>query len=74
MGRAYTFSDPNASVDGIPPTDVFPAQRATMLGYVAATDPDVAVRVMAREVADAVHGFEPSGRPVGPNLRPSRID
>jgi hypothetical protein len=59
MGREYSSSDLNASVDGIPPTDVFPAQHATTtLGYVAATDPDVAVRVMAREVADAVHAFK----------------
>ena len=58
MGRAYTSSNPNASTSGILPTDVFPAQRATTLGYVAATDPDIFVRVMAREVADAVHAFE----------------
>ena len=55
---AYTPSDPNASVGGIPQTDDFPSRHATTtLGYVAATDADVVVRVMAR-VADAVHVFE----------------
>jgi len=58
--RAYASADPNTSVlGGIPPTDDFPARRATTtLGYVAATDADVVVRVMAREVADAVHALE----------------
>ena len=64
--RAYTrrayhaSSDPNAaSVGGIPPTGDFPVRRATTtLGYVAATDTDTVVRVMAREVADAVHALE----------------
>ena len=57
--HAYTPSDPNAIVGGIPQTDDFPSRRATTtLGYVAATDADVVVRVMAREVVDAVHVFE----------------
>ena len=57
--RAYASSDPNASVSGILPTDDFPARRATTtLGYVVATDADAVVRVMAREVADAVGALE----------------
>ena len=57
--RAYKSSDPDASVRGIPPTDGFPARRATTtLGYVAATDADVVVRAMAREVADSIHALE----------------
>jgi hypothetical protein len=58
--RAYASSDPNAAnVGGISPTDGFPARRATTtLGYVAATDADAVVRVMSREVADAVHALE----------------
>jgi len=54
----HTFR-PNASVGGIPLTDGFPSRRATTtLGYVAATDADVVVRVIAWEVADDVHAFE----------------
>jgi hypothetical protein len=57
--RAYASFDPNASPGGIQPIDGFPARRAmTTMGYVAATDADVVVRVMAREVADAVHALE----------------
>ncbi len=57
--RAYAASDPSAAVGGMPPTDDFPARRATTtLGYVAATDADAVVRVMAREVVDAVHALE----------------
>ena len=54
--RAY---DSSSSVGGMPPADAFPARRATTtLGYVAAADVDVVVRVMAREVADAVQALE----------------
>jgi len=57
--HAYASSDPNASIGGIPPTDDFPARRVTTtLGYVAATDADAVVRVMAREVAHAVGALE----------------
>jgi len=57
--RAYAASDPSAAVGGMPPADDFPARRATTtLGYVAATDADAVVRVMAREVVDAVHALE----------------
>ena len=39
--------------------DDFPARRATAtLGYVAATDADAVIRVMAREVGEAVHALE----------------
>jgi hypothetical protein len=56
--RAYTRRAYESS-DSIPPADDFPAQRATTtLGYVATTDTDAVVRVMAREVADAVQALE----------------
>jgi hypothetical protein len=57
--RAHALSDSSPGVGGMPPADDFPARRAmTTLGYVAATDADAVVRVMAREVADAVQALE----------------
>ena len=57
--RAYASSDSSPDVGGLPPANDFPARRAmTTLGYVAATDADAVVRVMAREVADAVQALE----------------
>jgi hypothetical protein len=66
--RAYTrralASSPSGPGTGarsnIPPDgDYFPARRATAtLGYVAATDADAVVRVMAREVGEAVRALE----------------
>jgi hypothetical protein len=57
--RAYSSLDHSASVGGATPAGDFPTRRATTtLGYVAATDPDAVVRVMAREVVDAVHALE----------------
>jgi hypothetical protein len=56
--RAYAPSDSSPGV-GLPSANDFPARRAmTTLGYVAATDADAVVRVMAREVADAVQALE----------------
>jgi len=57
--RAYAPSDSSPGVGGLLPGNDFPARRAmTTLGYVAATDADAVVRVMAREVADAVQALE----------------
>ena len=66
--RAYTrrafASSPSGAGTGSrgnirPDDDDFPARRATAtLGYVAATDADAAVRVMAREVGEAVRVLE----------------
>lgn len=66
--RAYTrrafASSPSSVGTGAlrnhpPDDDDFPAQRATAtLGYVAATDADAVVRVMAREVGEAVRALE----------------
>lgn len=51
--RAYASSD--SSVSGMS-VDDFPTRRAaTTLAYIAATDADTVVRVMAGEVGDAVH-------------------
>jgi hypothetical protein len=59
--RAYAgvSSDPGSSGSGNPSLDEFPVRRAvTTLGYIAATDADAVVRVMAGEVGDAVHTLE----------------
>lgn len=65
--RAYTqrtsaseSSSSTALHGNIPPDDDdFPVRRATAtLGYVAATDADAVVRVMAREVGEAVRVLE----------------
>ncbi|KAI9458406.1 hypothetical protein BJY52DRAFT_1204364 [Lactarius psammicola] len=66
--RAYTRRASSSSPSGVGtgalgnyPLDNndFPAWRATTtLGYVAATDTDVVVRVMAREVGEAVRALE----------------
>ncbi|KAF8270653.1 hypothetical protein EI94DRAFT_1722211 [Lactarius quietus] len=66
--RAYTqrTSASSSSSTGTTPhgnipldDDDFPARRATAtLGYVAATDADTVVRVMAREVGEAVSALE----------------
>lgn len=59
--RAYTQHASALSSSGnIPLNDNdFPVRRATAtLGYVAATDADVVVRVMAREVGEAVRAME----------------
>jgi hypothetical protein len=51
--RAYASSGASASNGGMPPAYDFPVRRATTtLGYVAATDVDTVVRVMAREVGE----------------------
>jgi len=59
--RAYTRRayDPSVSGSGMPSLDDFPMRRAaTTLGYIAATDADAVVRVMAGEVGDAVRTLE----------------
>ncbi|KAN0132796.1 hypothetical protein V8E53_009467 [Lactarius tabidus] len=59
--RAYTQrASPSSSSGNIPLNDDdFPVRRATAtLGYVAATDADAVVRVMAREVGEAVRALE----------------
>ena len=59
--RAYAgvSSDPGVSGSGMPALDDFPVRRAaTTLGYIATTDADAVVRVMAGEVGDAVHALE----------------
>jgi hypothetical protein len=57
--RVYALSDSSASVSNVPQSNDFPVRRTTAtLGYVAATDVDAVVRVMAREVVDAVHTLE----------------
>jgi hypothetical protein len=59
--RAYAgvSSDPSIGGSGMPSLDDFPVRRAaTTLGYIAATDADAVVRVMAGEVGDAVHALE----------------
>ena len=59
--RAYAgvSSDPSVSGSGNPSLDEFPVRRAmTTLGYIAATDADAIVRVMAGEVGDAVLTLE----------------
>jgi hypothetical protein len=57
--RAYDLSSSSASVGGVPPMYDFPVRRATTtLGYVAATDADTVVRVMAREVGEAIHALQ----------------
>lgn len=54
--RAYSPSDPGISMSSL---GDFPMRRAaTTLGYIAATDADAVVRVMAGEVGDAVHTLE----------------
>lgn len=54
--RAYGSSDSGANGSNV---DDFPVRRTTTtLNYVAATDADAVVRVMAREVVDAVHTLE----------------
>jgi hypothetical protein len=54
--RAYGSSDSGANGSSV---DDFPMRRiTTTLSYVAATDADAVVRVMAREVVDAVHTLE----------------
>jgi hypothetical protein len=54
--RAYASADPGVSG---PLVNDFPIRRAaTTLGYIAATDADAVVRVMAGEVGDAVHTLE----------------
>jgi CBS domain-containing protein len=57
--RAYASADPSVSESSSPLVDDFPIRRAaTTLGYIAATDADAVVRVMAGEVGDAVHTLE----------------
>jgi hypothetical protein len=59
--RAYAgvSSDLSVSGTGNPSLDEFPVRRAvTALGYIAATDADAVVRVMAGEVGDAVLTLE----------------
>lgn len=58
--RAYAgSSDPSVSGSSNPLLDEFPVRRAvTTLGYIAATDADAVVRVMAGEVGDAVLTLE----------------
>jgi hypothetical protein len=54
--RAHASSD---SGSGMPSLGDFPVRRAaTTLGYIAATDADAVVRVMAGEVGDAVQTLE----------------
>jgi hypothetical protein len=56
--RAYASSDSGVSGSGMS-VDDFPTRRAaTTLAYIAATDADAVVRVMAGEVGDAVHTLE----------------
>ena len=66
--RAYTrraSASPSSFVGAVPHGNIplgdddFPVRRATAtLGYVAATDADAVVRVMAREVGEAVRALE----------------
>lgn len=61
--RAYTrraYASSGSGVDGSGMSaDDFPTRRAaTTLAYIAATDADAVVRVMAGEVGDAVHTLE----------------
>lgn len=58
--RAYTRRAYASSVGGSGMSvDDFPTRRAaTILAYIAATDADAVVRVMAGEVGDAVHTLE----------------
>jgi hypothetical protein len=56
--RAYASSDSSVRGSGLSVND-FPTRRAgTTLAYVAVTDADSVVRVMAGEVGDAVHTLE----------------
>lgn len=56
--RAYASSDSSVSGSAMS-VDDFPTRRAaTTLAYIAATDADAVVRVMAGEVGDAVHTLE----------------
>ena len=56
--RAYASSDSSVGGSGMS-VDDFPMRRAaTTLAYIAATDADAVVRVMAGEVGDAVHTLE----------------
>jgi hypothetical protein len=56
--RAYAPSDSNVGGSGMS-VEEFPTRRAaTTLAYIAATDADAVVRVMAGEVGDAVHALE----------------
>lgn len=56
--RAYASSDSNIGGSGMS-VDDFPTRRAaTTLAYIAATDADAVVRVMAGEVGDAVRTLE----------------
>ncbi|KAH9017024.1 hypothetical protein EDB84DRAFT_1629366 [Lactarius hengduanensis] len=66
MRRATASSPSGAGTDSrgyiLPDGDDFPTRRATAtLGYVAATDADAVVRVMAREVGEAVRALERAG-------------
>ena len=66
--RAYTrraSASPSSSAGAVPHGNIplgdddFPVRRTTAtLGYVAATDADAVVRVMAREVGEAVRTLE----------------
>jgi hypothetical protein len=57
--RVYASSDPSVSASGMDMGEEFPVRRAaTTLGYIAATDSDAVVRVMAGEVGDAVQTLE----------------
>lgn len=57
--RAYDCSGSSASAGSVSPVHDFPVRRATTtLGYVAATDADAVVRVMAREVSEAMHALQ----------------
>jgi hypothetical protein len=56
--RAYASSGSAVGGSGMA-VDDFPTRRAvTTLAYIAATDADAVVRVMAGEVGDAVHTLE----------------
>jgi hypothetical protein len=56
--RAYASSDSSVGGSGMS-VDDFPTRRAaTTLTYIATTDTDAVVRVMAGEVGDAVHTLE----------------
>ncbi|KAH9166708.1 hypothetical protein EDB89DRAFT_2001872 [Lactarius sanguifluus] len=66
MRRATASSPSGVGTDSrghiLPDDDDFPTRRATAtLGYVAATDADAVVRVMAREVGEAVRALERAG-------------
>jgi len=57
--RRATASSPSGAGTSTPDDYDFPTRRATAtLGYVTATDADAVVRVMAREVGEAVRALE----------------